>query len=215
MVEIIGDVGSCHMGQLDLAIRLVSEGAAAGLDAVKFQLPTEAQLGGGNIGLNWRDLCTVREQFPRVRIFASVFSYWGIQFLTKENFREIKFPYSQWGLFCQCADYGWLSQFDLIYVSTDVMRPPWKSNGSVPPVTWLYCIPHYPVQYVVDFEGLFPRFHGFSDHTLGIEQTRRAVAAGARLIEKHFTVDSDRVRCPDHQFALRPERLRELCRTLR
>ena len=209
-VEIIGDVGSCHMGQLDLALRLVSEGMDAGLDAVKFQLLTEAQLGGGNIKLDWHHLCDIRERFPGVRVFASVFDYWGIQFLIKENFREIKFPYSQWWLFRTAAADGWLTQFDRIYVSTDVMR---VVPRVFPPVTWLYCIPEYPVRYVVDFEGLFPRFHGFSDHTLGIEQTRRAIAAGARVIEKHFTVDSDRVSCPDHQFALRPERLRELCRT--
>ncbi len=78
-------------------------------------------------------------------------------------------------------------------------------------MTSLYCIPEYPVRYHVDFESIFPRFDGFSSHCLGIEQDMNAVSAGAQVLEKHFTLDRDDIRCPDHNFALRPKMLEALC----
>ena len=44
---------------------------------------------------------------------------------------------------------------------------------------------------------------GFSDHTPGHSAVLGAVAMGARVVEKHFTDDNDRVG-PDHSFALNP-----------
>lgn len=50
---------------------------------------------------------------------------------------------------------------------------------------------------------------GFSDHTLGIEVSLAAVALGACVIEKHFTVDRD-LPGPDHKAALEPHELAAL-----
>lgn len=50
---------------------------------------------------------------------------------------------------------------------------------------------------------------GFSDHTPGHSAVLGAVALGARVIEKHYTDDNDRVG-PDHSFALNPTTWREM-----
>ena len=50
---------------------------------------------------------------------------------------------------------------------------------------------------------------GFSDHTLGIEVALAAVALGASVIEKHFTLDKS-LHGPDHKNSLQPEELEEL-----
>ena len=42
---------------------------------------------------------------------------------------------------------------------------------------------------------------GYSDHTLGIEAPLIAVALGAKLIEKHITLDND-MKGPDHKASL-------------
>lgn len=50
---------------------------------------------------------------------------------------------------------------------------------------------------------------GLSDHTFGHTTVLGAVALGARVIEKHFTDDNERVG-PDHQFAMNPKSLKEM-----
>ncbi len=55
---------------------------------------------------------------------------------------------------------------------------------------------------------------GYSDHTLGIEVPVAAVALGARIIEKHFTLDRN-MEGPDHQSSLEPDELKRMVRAIR
>ena len=55
---------------------------------------------------------------------------------------------------------------------------------------------------------------GFSDHTLGIHISLAAVAMGACVIEKHFTLDRS-LNGPDHSFAIEPDELKEMVRCIR
>jgi N-acetylneuraminate synthase len=55
---------------------------------------------------------------------------------------------------------------------------------------------------------------GYSDHTLGIEVPIAAVALGAVLIEKHFTLDRNMVG-PDHLASLTPEELKQMITSIR
>lgn len=55
---------------------------------------------------------------------------------------------------------------------------------------------------------------GYSDHTTGIEISIAAAALGARVIEKHFTLDRE-LEGPDHKASLLPGELRELVATIR
>jgi N,N'-diacetyllegionaminate synthase len=55
---------------------------------------------------------------------------------------------------------------------------------------------------------------GYSDHTLGIEVPIAAVALGATVIEKHFTLDKT-MEGPDHKASLEPQELAEMVRTIR
>ena len=55
---------------------------------------------------------------------------------------------------------------------------------------------------------------GYSDHTLGIEIPIAAVAMGAQIIEKHFTLDKS-MEGPDHRASLEPQELREMVRAIR
>lgn len=61
-------------------------------------------------------------------------------------------------------------------------------------------------QYQVKFPNVVL---GLSDHTLTHGSTLGAIALGARVIEKHFTDDNNRVG-PDHKFALNPKKWREM-----
>jgi len=55
---------------------------------------------------------------------------------------------------------------------------------------------------------------GYSDHTLGIEIPVAAVAMGAKIIEKHFTLDKT-MEGPDHKASLEPHELKEMVTSIR
>ena len=91
-----------------------------------------------------------------------------------------------------------------------------KDNISI-----LHCNTEYPtpmkdvnllamktIQTVLDIEI------GYSDHTLGIEVPIAAVALGAKVIEKHFTLDRS-LPGPDHAASLEPKELKEMVKTIR
>lgn len=55
---------------------------------------------------------------------------------------------------------------------------------------------------------------GYSDHTLGIEVDIAAVAMGATIIEKHFTLDNN-MDGPDHKASLNPNELKRMVKAIR
>ena len=55
---------------------------------------------------------------------------------------------------------------------------------------------------------------GYSDHSLGIEVAIAAVALGASVIEKHFTIDRD-LPGPDHKASLEPSELKSMITSIR
>lgn len=79
-------------------------------------------------------------------------------------------------------------------------------------VRFLYCISNYPV---APNEIEFPKFGGiyagFSDHTIGITAAVVAMSLGAKIIEKHFTLDKT-LPGPDHVCSAGPNELEQLCR---
>jgi N-acetylneuraminate synthase len=80
---------------------------------------------------------------------------------------------------------------------------------------------HIHLRVLETYRAMFPNLIlGLSDHTFGPTTVLGAVALGARVIEKHFTDDNDRIG-PDHPFSMTPttwrdmvDRTRELERAL-
>lgn len=88
-------------------------------------------------------------------------------------------------------------------------------------VTILHCTTEYPtpinevnLRAMDNLAAAFGLPAGYSDHTLGIHVSLAAVARGARVIEKHFTMDRN-LRGPDHKASLEPDELRQLVRQIR
>lgn len=87
------------------------------------------------------------------------------------------------------------------------------------------CVLHCNTQYPTPFEDVnllampaigktFGVSVGYSDHTVGIEVPVAATALGARVIEKHFTLDRT-LPGPDHKASLEPEELRRMVESIR
>ena len=212
MVTLIGDPGSCHDGDLGKARELIKIGADAGLSAVKLQLLQPAQCQNGNIMLNWEhlpDLIDLGKSLG-VEVFARAFDLSGAEWLASCCCKSIKFAYSQTDLLSDARVRNLLPNFSRVYVSLDVMKPKPTNLELIS----LYCVPEYPIRYVLDFEGIFQRFSGFSSHCLGVQQEIRAVEAGAKFLEFHYKGAWDS-RCPDARFAKSPKLAGELCRRIR
>ncbi len=95
-----------------------------------------------------------------------------------------------------------------------------KENGAAD-ITLLHCTTEYPAPYEdVNLKAMdtmkeaFGLPVGYSDHTKGIEIPIAAVARGACVIEKHFTLDRN-MEGPDHKASLEPQELAEMVRTIR
>lgn len=88
-------------------------------------------------------------------------------------------------------------------------------------VSILHCTSVYPAPYnevnllaIQTLERAFGRIVGYSDHTLGAAVSLGAVVLGAKIIEKHFTLDQN-LPGPDHKASLNPEELTEFITSVR
>ena len=96
-----------------------------------------------------------------------------------------------------------------------------KSGTNRNKITVLQCTSSYPapkseanLNAMITFKRELNVAVGFSDHTLGIDISLAAVALGASVIEKHFTLDKS-FPGPDHKASLEPDELRELVVAIR
>ena len=85
----------------------------------------------------------------------------------------------------------------------------------------LHCVTAYPavleqsnLRAMLTLRKTFGLPVGYSDHTLGIDATLAAVALGAQIIEKHFTLDK-KLPGPDHKASLEPKELKEMVQRIR
>ena len=101
----------------------------------------------------------------------------------------------------------------------------WCDNGSRRAlrghVTLLHCTSQYPTRFgdvnlrgMVTLASAFGLDVGYSDHTEGIVVAIAAVALGASIIEKHFTLDRS-LPGPDHAASLEPAELKQMVTDIR
>ena len=88
-------------------------------------------------------------------------------------------------------------------------------------ISILHCNTEYPIpmkdvnlKAMLSIQKTFGVPIGYSDHTLGIEVPIAAVAMGAKIIEKHFTLDRN-LPGPDHLASLEPKELKEMVKAIR
>ena len=94
-------------------------------------------------------------------------------------------------------------------------------NNGVPEIVLLHCNTQYPTPFedvnLSAMETIARETNkevGYSDHTKGIEAPIAAVAMGATVIEKHFTLDKN-MEGPDHKASLEPDELTQMVRAIR
>lgn len=111
-----------------------------------------------------------------------------------------------------------MSELDEIQAAIDVLT----SNGlEKNKIQLLHCNTEYPtpmsdvnLSAMKEMRNYFGLPIGYSDHTDGIEVAIAAVAMGASVIEKHFTLDKT-MEGPDHKASLEPDELRSMISAIR
>jgi N,N'-diacetyllegionaminate synthase len=118
-----------------------------------------------------------------------------------------------------------MAELNEVVTAVDVIRAARAKHAFGEPlaqmVTILHCTSNYPAESAdVNLRAMNTMARttglpvGYSDHTLGLAVSTGAVALGATVIEKHFTLDSD-LRGPDHTASLEPDQLTALVRQIR
>lgn len=222
-MEIIAEIGQNHNGDMNLACELIHAAYECGADAAKFQLYHAPSLFpkyewfdyNCQTELSRDQLALLAQECRKVGIefFASAFDVERVGWLEEIGVKRHKLASRS------------IKEPALIDAVVKTGKPilaslgMWNSPGlpvfgSPGQVSFLYCISKYPTDLhdlklrSVDFENTFA---GFSDHTLGITACLVAFSRGARIIEKHFTLDK-KMYGPDHSCSMTPEELSEICR---
>ena len=109
-----------------------------------------------------------------------------------------------------------MSTLDEVDAALEVLT----SNGAGK-ITLLHCVTEYPTPMHDVNLNIIPMLKkhcgcevGYSDHTQGIEAAIAAVAMGAIVIEKHFTLDKT-MKGPDHKASLEPNELSAMIEAIR
>jgi sialic acid synthase SpsE len=218
-ILVIAEIGQNHNGDMELARKLIDAAREEGADIAKFQLydvdkiypPTfEWYQEGRAAQLNREQVQALADRCRQVGIefMASVFDTERVTWCQEIGMKRYKVAsrsiYDK-ELIAAVAGTG----RDII-ASLGMYRekefPRIDTRGKV---DFLYCVPKYPTSpQDLDFRQIdFNRYSGFSDHTMGIEAALVAMARGARIIEKHFTLD---MHGPDHAGSMEPAELRQI-----
>lgn len=218
-MEIIAEIGQNHNGDIDLAFELIAEAKKNGADAAKFQLYDAAALFPRennpwyeynlSTELSRDDTARLAERCSRMGIefLASVFDAERVDWLEELGVRRYKIASRS------IRDQGLIGRLcrtgKPLLVSLGMWdKPEFPFIPSGAPVSFLYCVSQYPTPLERLHLGQvdFTRYAGLSDHTVGISAAQAALARGADIIEKHFTLDRN-MHGPDHVCSMTPGEL--------
>jgi len=241
---IIAEVGANHDRRLSQAKKLIDIAGGAGADAVKFQIYSAETLYSQELkalpGEKEKPFNIIKRiEMPRKWIpeLANYSKKQGLIFFStpfdKEAIGELNpfVPAFKW------ASPELIDRFLLEYIAKK-KKPLIISTGFyglkevLEALKWVRQVGNNKI-IILHCTGVYPTFPeevnlkvipflkkrlqipiGLSDHTLGIVIPAAAVALGANIIEKHFTL-SRRLKGPDHPFALEPKELKEMVKNIR
>jgi sialic acid synthase SpsE len=205
---IIAECGQNH-ASLDEAKQLIILAKQNGADFAKFQLFDSAKLYDEHnpselTKAQAKELYDMGEDIG-IEVFFSVFDIERVDWCEEIGVKRYK-------LAARMQDEDILKAVKEtdkpIYISRDPNLPWLYCDGA----HYLYCIAQYPATIrdykigSVNFNGM--PYIGISDHTIGLDLVKAAIARGAQIIEKHFALDHKTGM--DAEWGMTPDELREL-----
>ncbi|MDC3091733.1 N-acetylneuraminate synthase family protein, partial [Rickettsiales bacterium] len=235
-VFIIAEIGINHMGNYELARKMVIEAFKSGADAVKFQIinPEESYQEGTN---SYKVFSKFKlKNFEYEKLFRE-FKKDSIVFATPGDLSSLRFC-DKIGMEAYKISSGLITNLPLIQEIAKKKKPIFVSRGmsddkiikkslkilnehDVKKKVLLHCVSIYPADYeelnLRNIIGLKKKFNiniGYSDHTSGILSVCASVALGACVIEKHFTLDR-KSNPPDKLVSLEPKEFKNMVKKIR
>jgi N,N'-diacetyllegionaminate synthase len=239
-VFIIAEIGINHGGDLSIAKELVSEAKKSGASAVKFQTYiTEKRVDKSSSIFTILKKCELSHasqseifEFSRdigIIPFSTPFDDESVDFLESLNcpaYKIASFDTVNCKLLKKVASTKKPIIMSLGMTNLKELGLAWKAlggseDGTGCDLALLHCISSYPTPKEEANLSVIPylkKIHngpvGYSDHTIGHEVPVLSVVAGARIIEKHFTLDSNQ-KGPDHALSADPKTFLEMVSQIR
>lgn len=164
----------------------------------------------------------------KIKFFSTAFDLSSLEYLSSIGLKLVKIPSGE------ITNLPYLKKaanlFDEVIISTgmslmeeiqEALNIFLNAGISKDKITILHCNTEYPtpmkdvnLKAMLAIQNEFGVKVGYSDHTLGIEVPIAAVAMGATVIEKHFTLDKN-LPGPDHAASLESDELTAMCKAIR
>ena len=209
----IAEIGMNHNGNFDLCFELIKQAKLSGANIVKFQLgwrdkPGEINRIDKNIIsklINWAE-------YFKIEILFSIISDKAYKLIKPFNVKKYKI-----------ASRTVIDNPKLVKKilkenkDTIISLGMWKKKLPFPKkknIFYLWCLSKYPCE-PKDLKNLPKNFKksvyaGYSDHSIGIETCLIAISRGAKIIEKHFTLDKSDTTIRDHSLSATPKEFKLL-----
>jgi N,N'-diacetyllegionaminate synthase len=245
-ILIVAEIGNNHEGSYALAEELVGRAADCGVQAVKFQtFKTEQFIAPGNPA-RFRQLKSYELSYAQFEKLSRAAKAAGLLFLsTPLDLQSAAFleplvsaykiasgDNTFYPLIKQISATGkpvilsgGMADVETLGRSQNLIADIWTRNGFKQDLAVLHCVTAYPVApaqinlaAIRHLREALGCTVGYSDHALGIDAAAYSAYAGARIIEKHFTIDKNHSAFRDHSLSADPddmkhlvERVREAC----
>lgn len=219
---IIAEIGINHNGNIHLAKELIKQAKLFGADIAKFQFYDPDKIFGSKGACpdkkNYEFALTVQFGFDEAKILKKCCDEEGIEFMASvfdiERFYWMeKLSVKRYKIASRSVQNEELCHKILKTKKETFISLGFWTKKEIPykyeNARYLYCVPKYPCEYEdIKLPLSFDKsiYHGFSDHLIGIEASLVAVARGAEIIEKHFTLNKG-LAGPDHICSMTPEEL--------
>ena len=209
----IAEIGLNHNGNFGLFFELIKQSALAGADYAKFQLGWRS--GDGEMNqLGEKDIETIMKccDYHNIKPLFSIFSFEALKLADRFELDAYKIASRTVVENPQLVE-EIVSRNKPTFISLGMTDSP-QPFGNISNVHYLWCKSEYPSYpwMLQDFPKEFnlSNCSGYSDHSVGIEIALLAIARGALIIEKHFTLDKSDITIRDHALSATPEEFREL-----
>lgn len=222
-LEIIAELHPQHGGDKGMIREMIRQAKINGATVAKFQLYDAVTLLGSDqwnyLQFSEADTRQVKDWCDQddIEFMASVFDFERLEWCKRLNVTRYKIASRT-----VTADANLCNAILGLGRETIVSLGSWagkdKPFGTSDRVRYLYCKSKYPamLEDMVDLPDDFPAegLGGYSDHTIGIEVALLAIARGADIIEKHFTLDKTRGKSTEkgHIGSMLPDELDTLNR---
>lgn len=211
----IAEIGMNYNGNFGLCYELIKQAKLSGANIAKFQLGWR----DGPNEINQLDLQKVKKIIEWCKSFNieplfSIISKKGYEIIKKTKITKIKIASRSlkydFKLVKKIVSENKKKEIIISLGMWNKKNLPFKNKN----VKYLWCVSKYPAfnEDLRKFPKKFSKnlFFGYSDHTIGIETCLLAISRGAKLIEKHFTLDKSDTSIRDHALSATPEEFRNM-----